>query len=198
MKNVSYPLLSLPTYVALKHANDGTDLKDSVTSRWQPLIQLNKVKTALDISVLSFTDNGMHLADERLINIFTYLQLSPATQIGKQRYEVLHVPDTDNNIYQHDDAYIDANLKPDTEFKLGLRTLSAIMKYSRRLRDLATPLLYHAYQGQGVTDAHSLFQSLIARPELVAYVKETALDYWNAIDWGARLDVATPGRLTSR
>ncbi|KAK4541836.1 hypothetical protein LTR36_007368 [Oleoguttula mirabilis] len=141
---------------------------------------------AHDMAALSVEKKTPHLADELLLGIFSTLQLPPAIEIGKQRYETLHVPQLEASIYSGDGSdYIGANATQDVGLGLRLRTLSAISKCSKRFRKLVTPLLYRVYPGQEVAPPRLLVRSLLARSELVSYVKEMALDYWDAMDFSA-------------
>ena len=143
------------------------------------------------------SDQKLHLADELIVLIFSHFQLPTAIEIGRDRYETAHVPDTGANIYHDDTAYYGANVIPDAEIRLRLSTLAALCKCSNRFRRLAEPLLYHTYPGQGVADPARFIHSLQARPQLAIHVKEMALDVWNSMHWGAIKELAPNGNASS-
>lgn len=134
------------------------------------------------------SQNKFHLADEILLNIFSYHLLPSANTIGRERYEDINVPkgpilqNSPIKSYSDNDLHTGACTHQHDEWRMRLQTLSAIIKASRRLHGLALPLLYRIYPGQTIVKPDLFLNTLKARPNVGLLVKEAVIDPWNSIN----------------
>ncbi|CZT20897.1 uncharacterized protein RCC_06757 [Ramularia collo-cygni] len=123
-----------------------------------------------------------HVPDELLKQIFSSLQPPLPEVLGRARYEHIQFANEDAeavNQYMATHEQLLPRLKTnDEQHRIGLSTLSSIMRVCKRFETIGRPLLYESYPGQPLAGLQAFNRTLIGRPDLARMVKYITIGCW--------------------
>jgi hypothetical protein len=125
----------------------------------------------------------VHLPDELLKQIFSYLQPPPPKTLGRARYEHMQFVDEDAPAVCRYTAASDAEYRPklkndDDQHKVGISTLSRCTCVCKLFERIVRPMLYEHFPGQPIAGLQAFNRTLVRRPDLARMVKYLTIGGW--------------------